>query len=121
MLNNAMVGILHVSQNIPTRSSVDVSMRTPTNVQVHVSVVGPRFSSLTWKLDGNPDENEIDIEQRTPDMQSKLNCKPSCFKKGVKSQRVSANQRSMRQNRNIRRKQNKQQRRTQFRKRPINK
>merc|ERR1712106_649172 len=82
IMDDAMVGILHVSQNIPTRSNLDVSMKRPTSIQVHVSAVGPRFSSLSWKLDGDPEENEIDVGQRIPDKHSKLSCNPSCLKKG---------------------------------------
>ena len=77
-MDNAKDGVLHVSQNIPTRSDLTVSMKRPTSVQVHVSAVGPRFSSLSWQLEGDPEENEIDVGQKTPDKNSRLNCKPSC-------------------------------------------
>jgi len=81
-MDNARTGILHVSQNIPTRSNLEVSMRRPTSIQVHVSAIGPRFSSLSWRLDGDPKKNEIAVEQRIPDKDSKLSCQPSCLKKG---------------------------------------
>ena len=77
-MDNAEKSVLHVSQNIPTKSNLNVSMKRPLNVQVHVSAVGPRHSSLTWQLDGNPEKNEIDVEQKTPDRNSKLSCRPEC-------------------------------------------
>ena len=77
-MDNAEKSVLHVSQNIPTKSDLKVSMKRPLNVQVHVSAVGPRHSSLTWQLDGNPEKNEIDVEQKTPDQNSKLSCHPEC-------------------------------------------
>ena len=123
-MDDAMVGILHVSQNIPTRSNLDVSMKRPTSIQVHVSAVGPRFSSLSWKLDGDPEENEIDVGQRIPDKHSKLSCKPSCLKKGrsleqQKSKKSRTSPRKLSVKRKMKRKRitSRQQRRNQNRKR----
>ena len=93
-MDNAVSGLLHVSQNIPTRSNLDVSMVNPTNVQVHVSAVGPRFSSLSWSLKGDPEENDIDVEQRGPDKNSSISCKPRCNGRGQGKERMKISRRT---------------------------
>ena len=110
-MDNAKFGILHVSQNIPTRSNLDVSMKRPSSVQVHVSAVGPRFSSLSWTLEGDPENNEIDVGQKTPDHHSELSCQPKCVekvlsmkKKKDKKGKALPRKRTKGKNRNVRRK-----------------
>ena len=114
-MDNAVNGLLQVSQNIPTRSNLAVSMTNPTKVQVHVSAVGPRFSSLSWSLKGDPEKNDIDIEQRTPDENSKISCKPACRGQGQgvsKSKSLGpATRKSSKKKKSSRRNQRRQQKR----------
>ena len=57
-------------------------MKQPTNSQIHVSQAVPMSSSLTWKLDGDEDANQVHVSQNSADNNSPLNCSPACPQKG---------------------------------------
>ena len=59
MMNDAYQSFLHVSQNIPNNSPMEVSMRQPRNSQIHVSQAVPISSSLTWNMEGDADINKV--------------------------------------------------------------
>ena len=63
-MNNAYQSFLHVSQNIPTKSEMMVKMREPRNTQIHVSQAVPRSSPLSWKLEGDPQINQVSTRDR---------------------------------------------------------
>ena len=58
-MNNAVQSFLHVSQNIPTNSEMDVRMRQPRQSQVHVSQAVARSSPLSWRLEGDKTINQV--------------------------------------------------------------
>jgi hypothetical protein len=43
-MNNAKLSFLHVSQNIPSSSPMEVKMAQPLNSQIHVSQVSQSFN-----------------------------------------------------------------------------
>ena len=61
-MNDAKVSFLHVSQNIPTDSPMEVMMRNPVNSQIHVSQV--IYCSVRPRIDddGNIFDNDNDGE-----------------------------------------------------------
>merc|ERR1712183_1176641 len=80
-MDNAKQSFLHVSQNIPNNSPMEVTMKQPMNSQVHVSQAVPMSSALTWKLEGDPSINQVHVSQNAADNNSALNCSPACPQK----------------------------------------
>ena len=58
-MNDAFQSFLHVSQNIPNKSPMEVMMRQPRNSQIHVSQAVPMSSSLTWSMQGDESINKV--------------------------------------------------------------
>ena len=81
VMDNAKQGFLHVSQNIPNNSPMEVTMKQPMNSQIHVSQAVPMSSSLTWKLDGDATVNQVHVSQNAADNNSALDCSPACPQK----------------------------------------
>merc|ERR1719457_338568 len=77
-MDDAQVSFLHVSQNIPTKSDMEVTMNNPVNCQIHISQAVPRSTSLTWMLNGDADKNQVHVSQNAADGNSDLNCTPDC-------------------------------------------
>ena len=80
-MDNAKQSFLHVSQNIPNNSPMEVTMKQPMNSQIHVSQAVPMSSSLTWKLDGDATVNQVNVSQNAADNNSALDCSPACPQK----------------------------------------
>merc|ERR1711964_750115 len=57
---------------------MEVMMADPVNSQVHLSQAVPRGSGLTWKMTGDPNNNDIHVSQNAADKNSPLNCSPAC-------------------------------------------
>ena len=52
-MNEATISSLHVSQNIPQKSPMEVRMESASDNQVHLSQSVPMSSPLTWELTGD--------------------------------------------------------------------
>ena len=58
-MNDATISSLHVSQNIPQKSPMEVTMENAADNQVHLSQSVPMSSPLTWKLTGDIGEERL--------------------------------------------------------------
>merc|ERR1719499_187887 len=77
-MNDASISSLHVSQNIPQNSPMEVTMENAENNQIHLSQSVPMSSPLTWELTGDVDSNQIEVSQNAADSASPLSCSPEC-------------------------------------------
>jgi len=77
-MDEAQMSILHVSQNIPQNSPMEVSMSGAMHNQIHLTQAVPMNSPLTWKLEGDPESNQIEVSQNAADDNSPLDCTPEC-------------------------------------------
>merc|ERR1711981_1419776 len=77
-MNEAKISSLHVSQNIPQKSPMEVTMENAADNQIHLSQSVPMSSPLTWKLTGDIESNQISVSQNAADSASPLDCSPEC-------------------------------------------
>ena len=52
-MSEVTISSLHVSQNIPQKSPMEVSMEEAADNQIHLSQSVPMSSPLTWELTGD--------------------------------------------------------------------
>merc|ERR1739838_1084889 len=57
---------------------MEVSMSGAMHNQIHLTQAVPMNSPLTWKLEGDPESNQIEVGQNAADDNSPLDCTPEC-------------------------------------------
>merc|ERR1712222_271644 len=78
MMKDAELTHVHVSQNVPQRSPMEVEIDGAKTCQIQIAQSVPIASPLTWNLVGDPDENQIEVRQNAGDEASPLTCSPEC-------------------------------------------
>jgi len=77
-MKNAELTHVHASQNVPQRSPMEVTIDGAKTCQIQIAQSVPKSSPLTWKLVGDPEENQIEVRQNAGDEASPLDCDPEC-------------------------------------------
>merc|ERR1712083_1059333 len=77
-MKDAELTHVHVSQNVPQRSPMEVEIDGAKTCQIQIAQSVPIGSPLTWNLVGDPDENQIEVRQNAGDEASPLTCSPEC-------------------------------------------